>query len=131
MTKTGDRTLLRFLVVGGALAVIYATLAALATWQLPLPKALASTLAWVACVPLGFWAHRRFTFTTRQAHRHGLWLYAATQGLSIAIAALVSHLLARGAFWPDLPVHLLGSGLAAIASYALNRSLVFPASSAE
>ena len=37
-----DRTLPRFLVVGGGLALVYATLAALATSHLPLPKALAS-----------------------------------------------------------------------------------------
>ncbi len=83
-----DRTLPRFLVVGGGLALVYATLAALATSHLPLPKALASGMVWVLCIPLGFWCHRRFTFTTRTPHRHGLWLYAATQGLGIGIAAL-------------------------------------------
>jgi putative flippase GtrA len=126
-----DRTLLRFLIVGGSLAALYATLAALATSNLPLPKALSSALVWLLCIPVGFWAHRRFTFTTRQAHRHGLWLYAATQVLGIGIASGTSFLLARGAFWPDLFVHLLASGLAAIASYLINRWIVFPAASAE
>ena len=126
-----DRTLLRFLVVGGCLATLYATLAALATSSLPLPKALSSALVWLLCIPVGFWSHRRFTFTTRQAHRHGLWLYAATQVLGIGIASGVSFLLARGQFWPDLFVHLLASGLAAIASYLINRWIVFPDPSAE
>lgn len=126
-----DRTLLRFLIVGASLAALYATLAALATSQLPWPKALSSALVWMLCIPVGFWSHRRFTFTTRKAHRHGLWLYAATQGLGICIASGTSFLLARGAFWPDLFVHLLASGLAAIASYLINRWIVFPAPSAE
>jgi putative flippase GtrA len=122
-----DRTLLRFLVVGGCLATLYATLAALATSSLPLPKALSSALVWLLCIPVGFWSHRRFTFTTRQAHRHGLWLYAATQVLGIGIVSVTSFLLAQGAFWPDLLVHLLASCLAAIASYLINRWIVFPA----
>jgi putative flippase GtrA len=126
-----DRTLLRFLVVGACLAALYATLAALATSQLPWPKALSAALVWVLCIPVGFLSHRRFTFTTRTAHRHGLWLYAATQVLGIGIASGVSFLLARGQFWPDLFVHLLASGLAAIASYLINRWIVFPDPSAE
>ncbi|KAF0137886.1 MAG: Uncharacterized protein FD152_3 [Xanthobacteraceae bacterium] len=126
-----DRTFLRFLFVGATLAALYATLAALATSQLPLPKALSSALIWMLCIPIGFWTHRRFTFTTRTAHRHGLWLYAATQVLGIGIAAGVSFLFARGQFWPDLLVHLLASGLAAVASYLINHWIIFPDPPAE
>lgn len=126
-----ERTLLRFLVVGASLAALYATLAALATSQLPLPKALSSGIVWVLCIPAGFWAHRRFTFTTRKPHRHGLWLYAATQGLGIGIAASVSALLATGSFRHDLFVHLLASALAAVVSYLISRWIVFPQPSAE
>lgn len=125
--RAPDRTLLRFLLVGGALAAVYAVLAALATSQLPLPKGLSAALVWGLCIPLGYWSHRRFTFTTRTAHRHGLWLYAATQVLGIGIASLTSYLLATGVFGPDVIVHLLASGLAALASYALNRRFTFPA----
>jgi putative flippase GtrA len=130
-TRASDRTLLRFLVVGASLAALYATLAALATSQLPWPKALSSALAWVVCIPIGFLSHRRFTFTTRTPRRHALWLYGATQVLGIGIASGVSYLLARGQFWPDLFVHLFASGLAAIASYLINRWFVFLDPSAE
>lgn len=126
-----DTTLPRFLLVGGCLALVYATLAAVATSQLPLPKALSSGIVWVLCIPVGFWCHRRFTFTARRPHRHGLWLYAATQGLGICIAAGTSWLLVTGAFWPDLFVHLLASGLAAVASYLINRVFVFPLAPAD
>lgn len=124
-------TLLRFLAVGGALALFYAILAALATSHLPMPKALSAALVGAACVPLGFWAHRRFTFVTRKPHRHGLWLYSATQVLGLGIAAITSHLLATGMFRPDLLVHLLASTLAALASYLVNRLFVFPHSAAD
>jgi putative flippase GtrA len=123
-----DTTFLRFVAVGGGMALFYASLAALATSQVPLPKALSSGMVWALCIPVGFWCHRRFTFTTRRPHRNGLWLYAATQGLGIAIAAGTSWLLATGAFWPDLFVHLLASGLAAVASYLITRRFVFPQS---
>lgn len=126
-----NRTLLRFLLVGGSLAALYATLAALATSQLPLPKALSSAMVWVLCIPLGFRAHRHFTFTTRKPHRYGLWLYAATQGLGIGIAASVSYLLATGSFRHDLFVHLLASALAAVVSYVISRWIVFPHPSAD
>ena len=121
-----DTTFPRFLAVGASLALLYATLAALATSQLPWPKALSSALVWILCIPIGFQAHRHFTFTARRPHRHGLWLYAGTQALGIGLASGVSFLLATGVFWPDLLVHLAGSALAAAASYLINRSFVFP-----
>lgn len=122
---------LRFLLVGGTMALLYASLAAFATSQLTLPKALSSAMVWVLCIPIGFWCHRRFTFTGRKAHRHGLWLYAATQVMGIGIASGVSYLLATGLFWPDLLVHLLASALAAVASFLISRWIVFPPVSAE
>ena len=126
-----NRTLLRFLVVGGSLALVYATLAALATSYLPLPKALASGMVWVLCIPLGFWAQRHFTFTNRKPHRHGLWLYTATQALGIGIAASVSYLLATGSFRHDVFVHLPASALVAVISYIISRSIVFPRPSSD
>ena len=131
MTIRPDATLVRFLAVGGAVALLYAMLAALATSQLPLPHALSAGIVWLLCIPLGFWCHSRFTFTSREARRHGLWLYAATQMLGISIATSLSFLLATGAFWHDLFVHLLASGLAAIASYLVNHRIVFPDPSAD
>jgi putative flippase GtrA len=126
-----DAMLLRFLFVGGALALLYATLASIATSYLPFPKALSSGGVWVLCIPIGFWCHRQFTFVTRRPHRFALWLYAGVQVLGIAIAALVSLLLARGSFWPDFAAHLFASALAALASYVINRRFVFPGQSVD
>lgn len=133
MTSGGlyQNTLFRFLLVGGGMAVLYAVLAALATSHLPLPKPVSAGLAWILCIPLGFWLQRRFTFADSIPSRHALWLYAATQLLSICTVAGVSYLFARGVFWPDLLVHLFASGLAAVASYLINRWIVFPDPSAD
>lgn len=117
---------LRFLLVGGSMAAVYSVLAALATSQLPIPKPVSSALAWLVCIPLAFWGQRRFTFAESRPHRHAFGLYVAIQALSVGIVASVSYLLARGAFWPDLVVHLGASALAAVASYGINRRLVFP-----
>lgn len=126
MTAGESSTILRFLFVGTALALVYALLAALATTHLPLPQALSAGLAWIVCIPLGFWCHRKFTFTEGRQHPHALGLYAATQVIGIAISAGVSFLFAQGHFWPDLCVHLSASALAAAVSYAINRTFTFP-----
>jgi putative flippase GtrA len=119
-------TLMRFLVVGGAMTALYSVTAALATTYLPLPRSLSSAVVWMLCIPLGFWCQRRFTFTGSTPHRRALWLYAAVQVMGIGIAATNSHLLARGSFWPDLMVHIFSAALAAILSYLVNRLIVFP-----
>ena len=119
-------TFLRFLLVGGALALVYALMAALATSQLPWPKAISAAAAWIACIPLGFWCHRHFTFTGSVRRPFALSLYALTQVLGMGIGAGISFLFASGRFWPDLLVHLCASALAAVASYVINRKLTFP-----
>lgn len=119
-------TVLRFLLVGGALALVYALVAALATSQLPWPKAVSAGVAWIACIPLGFWCHRHFTFTGSARRPFAIGLYALTQVLGIAIGGGVSFLFATGVFLPDLFVHLGASALAAIVSYVINRRMTFP-----
>jgi putative flippase GtrA len=119
-------TFLRFLFVGGCVAVLYAVLAALATTHLPLPKPVSAAGIYILHIPLGFWCQRHFTFASSTPRRHALWLYAATQVLGICTAATVSHLFAQGVFWPDVFVHLGASALAAIMSYLINRLVIFP-----
>ncbi|MBL9052436.1 MAG: GtrA family protein [Tabrizicola sp.] len=131
LTKLHHNTLVRFLFVGGWLALTYAVLAALATTHLPLPKPLSAAGVWLICVPLGFWCQRRFTFKASTQHRHALLIYAAVQVIGIGIASLAAFLLARGEFWWDLAVHLGASALAAVVSYLVNRLIVFPAKKPE
>ncbi|OYW48384.1 MAG: hypothetical protein B7Z10_00460 [Rhodobacterales bacterium 32-66-7] len=126
LRRLSQSTLLRFLLVGGSVALAYAVLAALATTYLPLPSPVSAGGLWLAFIPLAYWGQRRFTFADSAPHRHALWLYGATQALGAATVATVSHFLASGAFWFDLRVHLGGSLLAAMLSYAINRLVIFP-----
>lgn len=127
----GTSTLFRFLVVGGGMTALYSVLAALATTTLPLPRPLSAAGVWILCIPLGFWCQRRFTFTSSAPRRHAIWLYAATQGMGIVIAATASHLLARGVFWPDLVVHLGAAALAAVLTFLISRRIIFPDASGD
>lgn len=117
---------LRFVIVGSAMALVYALLAAFGTSHLPLPTAVSAGLAWVLCIPLGFLGQRHFTFADSKPHRHALGLYTLTQVIGIGIAAGTSFLFAQGAFWPDLLVHLAASALAAVVSFGLNHVVTFP-----
>lgn len=119
-------TFVRFLLVGGFMAGVYALLAALATSQLPIPKPLSSALAWLICIPPAYWLQSTFTFAGSRRHRAAFGLYAGVQALSIVIVAVVSQLLANGIFLHDVVVHLFGSALAAVSSYLINRHFVFP-----
>ena len=73
-------TVLRFLFVGGSIALLYAVLAALATSYLPLPKAVSAVGVWLILIPPAYLWQRSFTFSTSAPHRHAPLLYAATQG---------------------------------------------------
>ncbi len=119
-------TFVRFLLVGGSLALVYAVVAAVATSQLPWPKGLSAGVAWIACIPFGFWCHRHLTFPGSARRPFALGLYALTQVMGIGIGAGTSFLFATGRFWPDLFIHLCASALAAVASYLINRNLTFP-----
>ena len=118
-------TFARFLLVGGALAALYALLAALATSQLPWPKAVSAAVAWLACIPLGFWCHRRFTFPGSARRPFALALYAATQLIGIGIGAGMSYLFATGSFWLAmawlLPVVVLVDSAEADREHAVER----------
>ncbi|VDC20199.1 GtrA family protein [Pseudogemmobacter humi] len=120
-------TLGRFLLVGGGVALVYSVLTALATSVLPYPRPLMAVLIAMACVPPAFWCQRRFTFRDSTPRRHALAVYAAAQALGMAIVAGASALFSTGLFWPDTLVYLAASAVSAVASFAINRLVAFPA----
>ncbi|MBW7920654.1 MAG: GtrA family protein [Rubellimicrobium sp.] len=116
---------LRFLLVGGSVAVAYSLATTLVTMALPLPPAVLAVAVWVCFIPLGYACQARFAFTGRTARRGGGALYAMAQGLSMGIVALAAWALASGDSWADVAVYLGASAIAAVASYVINRRLVF------
>lgn len=121
----------RFLLVGGSFALINAVLAAALTALLPLPAAVSAAIAWIACIPPAWICQRQFAFRGSEARRGGVLLYALGQGMGMTISSGAGGLFASGAFWSDLIVYLCASGLAAVASYALARRVIFKAPAAE
>jgi len=92
----------------------------------PLPKTLSSGTTWVLCLPLGFWCHRHLIFATHTAPAGAVARCSGAEA-GIGIAATVSS---TGAFRHDLFMHLLASGLAAVAGFLINHWIVFPHPSA-
>ncbi|MFE3835780.1 GtrA family protein [Pseudogemmobacter sonorensis] len=125
-TRLFRSSFMRFLLVGGVMALVCALLTATATRALPWPRPVTAALVWILCIPPAFWLQCRFTFTAEAPRRGGVALYALTQGLGILIAALAALWFARGAFLHDTAVYLCASALAAVISYLVNRLVIFP-----
>lgn len=119
-------TLVRFLLVGGGISLVYSVLTAFATSVLPWPRPLVAVLIAIACVPPAFWCQRRFTFRDSTPRRHALAAYAAAQALGMAIVAAASALFSTGLFWPDTLVYLAASAVSALTSFAISRLVAFP-----
>lgn len=118
-------TFLRFLLVGGSFAGLYAGACTLLTALLPLPAAGVSVLVWLALIPPAYACQRRFAFRASQPRRGALLFYAMTQGVGLVIASTIAALFAGQEPGRNLVVFLAGSALAAVASYLLNRMITF------
>jgi putative flippase GtrA len=63
--------IVRFLVVGGANALLHAALSLLFMWLMPFSKQLSSTLAYPMGIPVAFLAYKKFVFRAGSAISHG------------------------------------------------------------
>ena len=116
--------LLRFLAVGGGLALSYA-LATAGLVSAGAPKLATSVALYLLCIPLGFMLQGRLTFGVRDTRRGALALYAALQGVSLGIVTAATALFVSGRFWPDALVLVCASGAAALVSFAVSRAVIF------
>jgi putative flippase GtrA len=127
---SGDRpatadAFLRFLIVGGAFAVIYSVTTAGIVSHSAASPGWVSALVWLACIPPAYWCQRRFTFRPRADRRGALWLYALTQALSLGIVTVIAATFSTREMGWNTMVYLAASALAAVTSFALNRYVVF------
>ncbi len=116
---------LRFLIVGGSIAMIYALVCTGLTTRAGLPPGPVSVAVWLALIPPAYACQRRFTFRTENPRRGAMALYALTQGMGVAIASTVAWAFAGHDAGRDFAVFLAGSALAAVASWLMNRLVVF------
>ena len=122
---TPAHTFVRFLIVGGAFAALYALTSAWIVSHTRLAPAWVSALIWLACIPAAYWCQRRFTFRPSEDRPAALLLYALTQGVSLAIVTVIAALFSTREMGWNTGVYLVGSGIAALTSFALNRFVVF------
>jgi putative flippase GtrA len=116
---------LRFLVVGGGFALLYAAGTAALIHLAGTPPLPTSALVYAACMPPAFLAQKHFAFAVRQTRPAAFPLYVGTQLLGMGIVSAASGLLASGRFWQDTAVLLAASALAAVVSFLIGRHLTF------
>lgn len=115
----------RFLLVGGSVAVVYSLVTTIVTMTVPLPPPALAVATWLAFIPVGYACQARFTFSGHEARPGAGALYSLAQVVSMSIVAIAAWAFASGESWADTLVYLGASAIAAVVSYAINRLLVF------
>jgi putative flippase GtrA len=113
-----------FLIVGASCAGCYLILAS-TLHILGLPTTLSSTTAYTLCIPLGYFAHRHFTFRSDQPHNMSLPRYIIVQGVSVIVVTVITFI---ASVWMGLsPVFsfLFAAAIAAFTSYTTQKLWVF------
>ena len=113
-----------FLIVGGLAASCYVALAMI-LHALGLSPTTSSALAYVLCMPLGYFAHRSFTFRSVRSHRHAGVAYPAVQVIALLIATALTFISADTLGLPPIVAFFLAASGAAAASYVMQKRWVF------
>jgi putative flippase GtrA len=117
--------LLRFLCVGGGIALGYSLTVAALTSYAGAPVYVTAIALYAFCIPLAFVAQKRVTFRVRQTRTAGFPIYVATQVASLALVAWITTRVVTGAFLPDTLIFLGTAGSAALLSFFVSRSFAF------
>ena len=110
-----------FLVVGGFCASFYIGLAEV-VHSSGLTPTVASVLAYLVCIPLGYLGHRAFTFQSTRSHRHAELAYPAVV-IALTIAAAVTFVSTHIFRLPATAAFFLAGLAAASASYFMQKKL--------
>ena len=113
-----------FLIVGGLSASCYIALAEL-LHKLGISPTASSAVAYVLCLPLGYFGHRWFTFRSTRSHRHSGMAYPAVQVIAWLIAVATTFISASIFALPSLVAFFLAAACAAAASYLMQKHWVF------
>ena len=115
----------RFLIVGGIFALIYAcTTAALTVW-FGFSALLTSIFVYLACIPLAYHTHRFFTFKDHVPRERGMFAYAGAQLLSLCVVSFIATYFVVSDFWIDSGIYLIAAGVMAAVSYTITKHLSF------
>lgn len=117
--------LLRFFIVGGTASLLMLTLAFIFSVGLHLPPHIAQGLAHALCIVPTYLGQRTLTFRSDVSHRRGLLGYAFMQAPLLALGSGLAWLLISYLHWPRLDGHLVVVGAVALASFLIQRSIIF------
>ena len=126
MTKTVHiGAFLRFAVVGGSFSLGYAVLVAGLIRFADAPPLITSITIYLICIPLAFFAQKKFAFRSNQTGRFAMFVYATTQIASLAVVSTITSRFVTKNFLFDTGLFLITAGSAAVASYLICRFIIF------
>jgi putative flippase GtrA len=117
--------LIRFLIVGSASSLIYATLAAALVGYAEVPAWLVSVVLYTVMIPIAFSFQKRFAFRGSHASYRGFLLYGALQIASIVLVSAFTTAFVTGTYLVDVLIFLVTSGASAAVSFLLCRAVIF------
>ncbi|WP_054005367.1 GtrA domain-containing protein [Cypionkella psychrotolerans] len=118
-------SLLRFLFVGGSFSLIYSFVTAGLIRFAATPAFATSVAVYILCIPLAFLSHKHFAFGAETTHKSAFVLYTLTQIASLSAVSFITTRLVSHRFWLDVGLFLITSASAAVASFVINRFVIF------
>lgn len=116
---------LRFGLVGGGFAGLYAVMTAVLVGPFGWPAFVTSVVLYALCIPAAYLVQMRVTFGQRRAKAAGFAIYGATQLVCLAmVTAISTRFVTRDVIW-DTGIFLASALAAALLSYLVSSRLAF------
>lgn len=127
MTDRKDHLLafIRFAMVGGGFSLGYAIATAALIRFADAPPLATSIILYLICIPLAFYAQKRFAFRADDTRGSAMLIYAGTQVASLAVVSTVTSQFVTKNFLFDTALFAVTAGTAAVASYLICRFIIF------
>jgi putative flippase GtrA len=116
---------LRFAIVGGSFSLGYALVVAGLIRFADAPPLITSIVVYLICIPLAFFAQKKFAFRSNQSGRSAMFIYTATQIASLVFVSSVTSRFVTKDFLFDTCLFLVTAASAAVASYLICRFIIF------
>lgn len=122
----GLRGLAVFVAIGGGAAAGFIALCWVLMGALPgTPRWMVSTACYGLFVLPVYWAHHRFSFRSAAPHAVALPRYVATQGLAVAVSAIIAVPVYHLFHLDPLPGSVLVTGLTSLGSFVVLKLWAF------
>ena len=130
-TSSQFKGFFRFLAVGGAFGLFYSVMTAILIGVAGMPPFWTSAAVYSVCIPMAFFAQRRFAFRSTKSAKAAMPPYILTQVGSLLFVSTLSGYFATKTVWVDTLIFIAVSGGAAVGTYLIARLIIFkPSASA-